>query len=226
MALSGILKKAFNFLLNQNTIQLKGGAQLGKNTQLKGVNIKGTVNAGNNCSLKFVEISGTVTIGNFTTINGPNVQILSKINPIAIGNFCSIAKDVTIQEYNHRTDRLSTYYMEKNFFQGRNIGEISSKGAVVIGNDVWIGAKSIVLSGVTIGDGAVVAAGSVVTKDVPSYAIVGGNPARVIKYRFPPDVITKLQSMKWWNWPPEKVTAQRDLFLKSIDASDLHDFNA
>jgi virginiamycin A acetyltransferase len=226
MPVSAMLKKTFNFFLNQNTIQLKSGAQLGKNTQLRGVNIKGNVNAGNNCSLKFVEISGTVTIGNFTTINGPNVQILSKINPITIGSFCSIAKDVTIQEYNHRTDRLSTYYMEKNFFHGRNIGELSSKGAVAIGNDVWIGAKSVILSGVTIGDGAVVAAGSVVTKDVPSYAIVGGNPARVIKYRFTPEIITKLQAIKWWNWPAEKITAQRDLFLKSIDANDLHDIHA
>ena len=79
---------------------------------------------------------------------------------------------------------------------------------------MWIGAKSIVMDGVTIGDGAIVAAGSVVTKDVPPYAIVGGAPARVIKYRFPQEMIVRLLEIKWWNLPDEDITKALALFHK------------
>jgi virginiamycin A acetyltransferase len=221
MATLSILKKLVNFFLNQNTVNTRG--RIGKDTKIKGAVIKGSVSTGPGCSLKFVEISGNVTIGRFTTINGPNVQVLSKIHPISIGSFCSIARDVTIQEYNHRTDTLSTYYLEKNFFGGKNSGEISSKGPIVIGNDVWVGAKSIILSGVTIGDGALIAAGSVVTKNVPAYAIAGGNPAKIIKYRFEQIVIERLLAIQWWNWPDDKIKSQHSLFQKPIDLKSLND---
>ena len=225
MALSRLFRKAHHFFLNQNTIQLSKGARIDKACYLKGVNIKGNVSVGPGCSLKFIEINGNVTIGRSTTINGPNVQILSKIHPVTIGNFCSIARDVTIQEYNHRTDRLSTYYIEKNLFGGKNDQEISSKGSIAIGNDVWIGAKVIILSGITIGDGAVIAAGSIVTKDVPPYAIVGGNPSGVIKYRFSEPVIAHLLKVKWWNWSLEKIKSEKDLFTKAINPDNVNAIN-
>ena len=82
----------------------------------------------------------------------------------------------------------------------------------IIGNDVWIGANAIILQGVTIGDGAIIAAGAVVTKDVPPYAIVGGVPAKVIKYRFSDDVILKLLEIKWWDKPEEWTTQNLDKF--------------
>ena len=90
-------------------------------------------------------------------------------------------------------------------------GHNSTKGDIRIGNDVWIGAHATVLSGVTIGDGAVVGACAVVAKDVPPYAVVVGNPARVVKFRFEDDVIAKLLAIKWWDWPPEQVASARDL---------------
>src|SRR5690349_13519427 len=105
---SSVLKKFYNFLLNQNNIQISGG-NIGKGVVLKGVNIRGKVTVGEKSILKFVEIIGKISIGRYTTINGPNVQILSKVNTIEIGSFCSIAKDVTIQEYNHRVERITTY---------------------------------------------------------------------------------------------------------------------
>ena len=80
-----------------------------------------------------------------------------------------------------------------------------NKGDIVVGNDVWIGYEAVILSGVTIGDGAIVAARAVVTKDVPPYAIVGGVPAKIIRPRFPEDVIKRLQSLRWWDWPEGKL---------------------
>ena len=81
-----------------------------------------------------------------------------------------------------------------------------------IGNDVWIGARSIIMDGVSIGDGAIVAAGSVVTKDVPPYAVVGGSPAKIIKYKFSQDIIDRLEEIQWWNLPDEEITKVVDLF--------------
>ena len=82
-----------------------------------------------------------------------------------------------------------------------------------IGNDVWIGRSAIVLSGVNIGNGAVIGAGSVVTKDVPDYAIVAGNPAKLIRYRFDEHTIQELQSLKWWAWPDEKIKQYAEYFV-------------
>jgi acetyltransferase-like isoleucine patch superfamily enzyme len=221
MALSSILKKLYNFLLNQNIITLSAKGKIAADTVMKGVNIRGNVTVGEKSILKFVEIIGKVKIGNHTTINGPNVQILSKVNTIEIGSFCSIAKDVTIQEYNHRVDRLSTYNFEKHIFSGKSIDDVISKGAITIGSDVWIGTKSVILSGVTIGHGAIVAAGSVVTKDVPPYAIVGGNPARVIKYRFTAEIIERLLQIEWWRWPIEKIKVNKGFFLDNVNVRNL-----
>jgi len=85
---------------------------------------------------------------------------------------------------------------------------------LILGNDVWIGAGATILGGVCVGNGAIVAAGAVVTKSVPPYAVVGGNPARVLKYRFPPEICTKLDSIKWWNWDENKITATAALMQR------------
>lgn len=92
-----------------------------------------------------------------------------------------------------------------------------------IGNGVWIGARSIVMDGVTIGDGAIVAAGAVVTKDVPPFAVVGGVPAKVLKYRFAPEIIARLLEVKWWDLPDEEITRIKDLF--HIPNPTLEDIN-
>jgi hypothetical protein len=92
-----------------------------------------------------------------------------------------------------------------------------SKGSIRIGNDVWIGANATILSGVTIGDGAVVAAGSVVVKPVPPYAIVGGVPAMIIKYRFPSETIARLIHVAWWEWPHTLIEKNKDLFYLDVN---------
>lgn len=96
---------------------------------------------------------------------------------------------------------------------------IISNGPIKIANDVWIGAHTVILSGVQIGNGAIIGAGSIVTSDVPDYAIVAGNPAKVIKYRFDSQLIEKLLEIQWWNWPHEYILSNRDLF--NFSGSDL-----
>jgi virginiamycin A acetyltransferase len=211
-----IRRKLFAFINNANHIRLKSGSIIDKSVNLKAVRLLGNINIQESARLSGVSLMGKVNIGKYTIINGPNTTIYSKINAITIGNFCSIAKDVVIQEYNHKHDKLSTFYLEKNLFGGKDSGDVESKGPILIGNDVWIGMKVIILSGVSIGDGAIIAAGSVVTKDIPPYAIVGGNPAKVIKFRFTDEMIKELLEVAWWNWPVGKINQNRNLFSKSL----------
>lgn len=131
---------------------------------------------------------------------------------LIIGKFCMIASDVTfiMNGANHVSNAISAYPFAA-FGQGWEHAmdgkEYPLKGDIVIGNDVWLGYKSVIMSGVNIGDGAIVAAHSIVTKDVPPYSIVGGNPARIIRKRFEEEQIEKLLTLKWWDWGIEKITA-------------------
>lgn len=152
-----------------------------------------------------------IFIGEYTYGN-PQVFYWGENAKLVIGNFCSIAENVKIfLGGEHRTDWITTYpfsalEFNKIWPEAANIkGHPKTKGDVIIGNDVWIGYSAIILSGVTIGDGAVIGAGSVVTKNVPPYTIVAGNPARPIRKRFPQKVINKLLKIKWWFWPIKKI---------------------
>jgi acetyltransferase-like isoleucine patch superfamily enzyme len=127
-----------------------------------------------------------------------------------IGNFCSIAGNIKVfLGGNHRYDWITTYpfgHIHKDIFNKFNgQGHPSTKGDVVIGNDVWIGQNSTIMSGVKIGDGAIIANNSHIVKDVEPYSIVGGNPAKFIRYRFNEQQIYKLLQIKWWNWEDEKI---------------------
>ena len=130
---------------------------------------------------------------------------------LIIGKFCMIASDVTfiMNGANHLTDAITTYPFAifgnawANAMEGKNY---PSKGNIVVGNDVWIGYNATIMAGVTIGDGAIIGTNSVVTKDVEPYAIVGGNPAKLIKKRFSEDEIKDLLEIKWWDWEIEKIT--------------------
>lgn len=129
---------------------------------------------------------------------------------LTIGKFCSISHNVRILlGGNHRTDWVTTYpfgHVNRDVFDKFNgVGHPSTKGNVVIGNDVWIGENATILSGVTIGDGAVIANSSHVIKNVEPYSIVGGNPAKFIKYRFTKEQIEKLLEIQWWNWSDDKI---------------------
>lgn len=138
------------------------------------------------------------------TYGNPKILFENDAN-LEIGKFCSIADNVTIiLGGEHKIDTLSSFpfSLQKNRF---------SKGDVIIGNDVWIGYGATILSGVTIGDGAVIAANAVVTKNVEPYAIVGGVPAKTIKYRFDEKTINKLLKLKWWNLDIPTIYKNRHL---------------
>lgn len=169
-----------------------------------------------------ISCSGDIKIGNFTSISGPSSRISGGKNGVIIGNFCSIASNVIIQENNHITERITSYFINNNLF-GEKKPENQSKGKIIIEDDVWIGSNSVILSGVTIGRGSIIGAGSVVTKSIEPYSVAVGNPARVIKKRFNSEEIKKLESMQWWNWGKNKLIKNSMIFKKKV--SEILDYN-
>lgn len=143
-----------------------------------------------------------------------------------IGRYCSIAHDVELISYTHPSSKfVSTHpafystakqagfsYADAQYFEERLSLKKGSHVSLMIGNDVWIGAKVLLMGGLTIGDGAIVAAGSVVTKEVPPYAIVGGVPAKLIRMRFSPEEIEQLLTSKWWDRSPAWLARNSRLF--------------
>ncbi|RNI35210.1 antibiotic acetyltransferase [Hanamia caeni] len=137
-----------------------------------------------------------------------------------IGNFCSIASNVMIGGGSHPVNFVSTspVFYSRNNILNKCFAEVQFQEYVktVIGNDVWIGSNAFVKGGITIGNGAIIGAHSVVTKDVEPYSIVAGNPARVIRKRFDDDVIKELEATKWWEYSDEKLQ-QRATHFQSIE---------
>ena len=150
-----------------------------------------------------------IHVGDYTYADGrPYLIVYNPLDRIWIGKFCSFAYEVTIfGGGEHRKDWVTTYPMRIAFGdpQAKQDGHPCSKGPVVIDNDVYIGYRAIIISGVSIGNGAVIGAGSVVTSSIPSYAIAAGNPAEVIKFRFPEKQIQELEQIAWWDWPIEEI---------------------
>lgn len=136
---------------------------------------------------------------------------------LQIGNHTALAEDITFMiDMNH--DYLSVFQGCVSEFKDIPFPKkIKRKGQIIIENDVWIGHGAMIMSGVTIHNGAVVAANSVVTKDVPPYAVVGGNPAKVIKYRFSGETIEKLLKISWWNWTYDEISAHRSDLLLPVE---------
>lgn len=155
------------------------------------------------------------------TYGDPNVVSFPNCSKLKIGRYCSIAGGVTIfLGGEHRLDWITTYPFSALTSEGKSIeGHPQTKGDVIIGNDVWIGQEAFILSGVVIGDGAVIGARSVVTNDIPPYSVVAGNPARVIRERFPELVIKDLLRIAWWNWPEDRIRqAIPDLLSADIES--------
>lgn len=143
---------------------------------------------------------------------------------LKIGKFCSIAcgAKFLFTSANHTMKSLSTYpfpiFFEEWELDGKDIRDAwDNKGDIVIGNDVWIGYEAVVLSGVTIGDGAIIGTRALVTKDVPPYTIVGGVPAKPIRKRFDEETIQKLEEIRWWNWEEDRIKRN----IQAIQSGDI-----
>lgn len=180
--------------------------------------------------LKHVITNPNITVEDFTMyndfVNDPtlfeknNVLYHYPINDdkLQIGKFCSIAcgAKFLFNSANHTLSSLSTYpfplFFEEWGLEKKDITNTwDNKGNIIIGNDVWIGYEAVILAGITIGDGAIIGARAVVTKDVPPYTIVGGVPAKPIKKRFPEETISALLEIQWWNWSEERIARNIDV---------------
>lgn len=174
--------------------------------------------------LKSVVKNPDILVGDFTIYNDfvrdprqferGNVLYHYPINrdKLVIGKFCSIAcgAKFLFTSANHTQKSLSTYPFPIFFEEwGLDVRDITdawdNRGGISIGNDVWIGYEAVILSGVTVGDGAVIGARAVVTRDVPPYTIVGGVPAKPIRRRFSEDTVSALEKIRWWDWPEERI---------------------
>jgi virginiamycin A acetyltransferase len=215
---------------------LNGKGKIGAFSTISSSTLHGNYSVGDHSVVMHSQISGNIEIGRYTTFNGPGSDITARIHKVSIGNFCSIARNCTIQEFNHITNRCTTYYIHRNLFnatgrqeyiwQGSEEQDIESRGPIIIGNDVWIGAQSIILSGVTIGNGAVISANSTVTRDIPPYAIAAGSPAKVIKYRFADGIIDRLEELEWWYWDDETIRNNPALFSGALTMEKLGKINS
>jgi len=155
---------------------------------------------------EFCSFSGSISVGHYTTLGIHNMMF----GQISIGNYCQIGAYVAIHGTNHPITYPSNY-INYRLFNGE-LSKYKTSKPVTVGNDVWIGHAVIILGGVNIGDGAIIGAGSVVTKDVEPYSIVGGNPARLIRKRFEDNIIKELQVLKWWDKTPEELDRLKILF--------------
>jgi acetyltransferase-like isoleucine patch superfamily enzyme len=162
----------------------------------------------------------SITYGEHTYCGGLVKHVVQSKEDFRInfGKFCSIGNGlVIVLDLNHKYDRFSTFPFEARFGWKECPQTHYGKEDPQIGNDVWIGGETTIYSGVNIGDGAVVAGNSVLTKSVPPYAIVGGNPAKIIKYRFSPEVIEQLLKLKWWDLPTDVIRSRLMPYIEDMD---------
>lgn len=137
---------------------------------------------------------------------------------VRVGSFTSVGPDVFFNQMgDHSLQGISSFPLGSRFFGEFTPSEVVSKGPIIVGNDVWIGRRAIIMSGVTIGDGAIIGAGAIVTKDVPPFAVAVGNPAKVVKYRYSSETIAALLSIAWWDWPIEKINSEKASMLGSVE---------
>lgn len=155
-----------------------------------------------------VQIRKTVSIGDYSYVE-PYTTIISA----SIGKYCSIGKCCQIGPWEHPLNYMTTSPQVLRVILQRPDLYQDLPEKAEIGNDVWIGSNAIVMGGVKVGNGAVIGAGAIVTKDVPSYAIVVGNPAKIIRYRFQPEEIAWLESLSWWDWTKDEIYGNKGLFL-------------
>lgn len=191
-------------------------AEISPLARVRASRIYGPVTVADHARLHRVELSGEIAIGASSSLWGPGIYVWARGNPVEIGNFCSIARDVSVHGFGHDPSRISTHYIGRNVLGCPIREETVSAGPVRIGHDVWIGAGVHIVSGVDIGTGAIIGAGSVVTRDIPPYAIAVGVPAKPVRFRFDEETIAALLASEWWSWSHEEIRAKQALFMQPL----------
>ncbi|NJN65581.1 MAG: Vat family streptogramin A O-acetyltransferase [Chloroflexaceae bacterium] len=191
------------------------------------------------CFIKQTITNPNISVGDYTYYDDPEDsehferRVLYHFpfigDRLIIGKFCSIARGVTfiMNGANHETTGFSTYPFSIfgngwERVQPASYRQASYKGDTMVGNDVWLGYEAVILPGVTIGDGAIIGAKAVVTRDVAPYTVVGGNPAQVIRQRFPDHVVRALLEIAWWDWDVAKISRN----LEQITSADIEALRA
>ncbi len=202
------IKKIVYYFLN--TIEKKEKVTLsGFSRGLSNVVFEGKNSVPDGCNF-----SGKIKIGYATTLGYRNLLSGS----IAIGKYCQLGVDVALHATNHPISYMTTY-INQNLFQGE-LKHLKEENNIIIGHDVWIGHGVIVVGNVTIGNGAILAAGSVITKDVAPYSIVAGIPAKEVRKRFSDTIIQEIETLQWWDKSEQELEKIKPLFFK--DFSNRH----
>jgi acetyltransferase-like isoleucine patch superfamily enzyme len=199
------IKKVILYFLN--TIDVKEGIQFSGYSR----GIQNVIFEGKNAVPDKCNFSGKIKIGYATTLGYNNLFG----GNISVGKYCQLGADIAILSTNHPINHLSTY-INKNLFNGE-LKKLRERNIINIGNDVWIGHSVIILGNVNIGNGAILAAGAVVTKDVEPYTVVGGVPAKKIKKRFKESIIKEIEELNWWNKSEKELETLKPLFFKNYD---------
>jgi acetyltransferase-like isoleucine patch superfamily enzyme len=198
------LKKIFYYFLN--TIEKKDKVTLsGFSRGIQNVTFEGKNAVPDGCNF-----SGKIKIGYATTLGYRNLLG----GTISIGKYCQLGVDVALHATNHPISYMTTY-INKNLFDGE-LKSLKQENVIAIGHDVWIGHGVIIVGNVTVGNGAIIAAGSVVTKDIPPYTIVAGVPAKEIRKRFSDSIIQDIEALQWWDKSEAELEEIKPLFFKDF----------
>jgi virginiamycin A acetyltransferase len=202
-----VVPSLINWLLDD--VELETGEET---TIMQGCNLGGHIILGDHVRIGADSyLVGDIEIGRGTGVN----RQCEIFGDVEIGRHNAIAPHVLFRQTNHQTQRPSLQGSLYSTYFGEEL-KPTSKGKIIVGSDVWIGTRSTILSGVTIGHGAIVGAESVVTEDVEPYSVVGGSPARHIKWRFPETIRDKLLDLAWWEWSPQKIEENTAFFSENL----------
>ncbi len=188
--------------------------------------IKSTAIISADCDLQdsrledYVFLKHDATCQNSTIGLRSSVGMYSVVRDADVGKYCSISWNVTVGAVNHLLSRLTTHAFPcRTRFGLTDVEGKMPQVRTTVGNDVWIGCNAVVLPGVTVGDGAVIAAGAVVTEDVPPYAVVAGVPGRVLRFRWDEKTVEAVKQLSWWEWDDKTIRENMSLFLSDVDSA-------